>query len=79
MWERNITIDHLHVRTKEFVNTLIAVMSLLDSAVTSIYALNPMENQCCGTFKCMEQVKYTVHANFANSSVTVIKFHTLLC
>ena len=47
-------IDHLHARTKEFINTLIAVTSRLDAAVTGINVLNPMENQCCSTFKCMQ-------------------------
>ena len=39
-------IDHLHARTKEFINTLIiAVTSRLDAVVTSMNVLNPMENQ----------------------------------
>ena len=41
------TIDHLHVRTKEFINTLIVVTSRLDSVVTSMNVLNPMENRMC--------------------------------
>ena len=41
-------------KDKEFINTLIAVTSRLDAAVTGINVLNPMENQCCGTFKCMQ-------------------------
>ena len=71
-------IDHLHVRTKEFINMLIAVMSRLDAAVTSINVLNPMENQCCGMFKCMLCFKYMAHVNFTNNAVTAIKSHTLL-
>ena len=39
------SIDHLHARTKEFINTLIAVTSRLDAVVTSMNVLNPMENQ----------------------------------
>ena len=38
-------IDHLHARTKEFINTLIAVTSRLDAVVTSMNVLNPMENR----------------------------------
>ena len=38
-------IDHLYTRTKEFINTLIAVMSRLDAVVTSMNVLNPMEYQ----------------------------------
>ena len=70
-------IDHLYARTKEFINTLIAVTSWLDAAVTSINVLNPMENLCCGMFKCMQWFKYMIHVNFANSSVMATKFHTL--
>ena len=71
------TIDHLHIRTKEFINTLIVVTSQLDAAVTNINVLNPMENRCCGMFKCMLCFKYTVHVNFANNGVTAIKFYML--
>ena len=56
---------------------LIAVTSWLDAVVTSIKILNPMENQCCGTFKRMLLFKYTVHVNFVNNSVTAIQFYTL--
>ena len=42
-------------------------MSRLDAVVTSINVLNPMENQCCGVFKCMLCFKYTVYVKFANS------------
>ena len=38
-------IDHLHARTKEFINKLTAVMSQLDVVVASMNVLNPMENQ----------------------------------
>ena len=37
-------IDHSHVRTKEFINTLIAVMPRLDDVVASMNIVNPMEN-----------------------------------
>ena len=37
-------IDHLHARTKEFINTLIVVTSRLDAVITSMNVLNPMEN-----------------------------------
>ena len=43
--DTTIIIDHLYARTKEFINTLIAVMSRLDAVVTSMNVLNPMENQ----------------------------------
>ena len=48
-----VSIDHLQVRTKECINMLIVVTSQLDALVPSISVLNPMENCCCGRFKCM--------------------------
>ena len=45
---------------------------------TSTNVLNPMETQCCRTFKCMLCFKYMVHVNLANNSVMAIKFHMLL-
>ena len=47
------------------------------AVVTRINALNLMENQCCGTFKCMQQFKYTIHVIFMNNGATVIQFYTL--
>ena len=38
-------IDHLHIRTKEFINTLIVVMSPMDAVGVSLNVLNPMDNQ----------------------------------
>ena len=35
-------------------------MSWLDALVTSINVLNPIENQCCGTFKQMLWFEYSV-------------------
>ena len=46
--------------------------------VTSVNVLNPMENQCCGTFKLMLRFKYTVHVIFTNNGITAIQCHTLL-
>ena len=43
--EMCVIIDHLHARTKEFINALIAVTSRLDAVVNSMNVLNPMENQ----------------------------------
>ena len=47
-------VNHLHIRTKEYINTLIMVTSQLDAVVTSMNVLNPMEiddvshsNVCC--------------------------------
>ena len=33
--------------------------------VTSTNVLNPMETQCCRTFKCMLCFKYKMHVNLA--------------
>ena len=38
-------IEHLHAGTKEIINTLIVVMSQLDTVVASMNILNPMENR----------------------------------
>ena len=37
--------------------------------VTSINVLNPMENQCCSTFKLMLQFKYYFHKQWYNGDV----------
>ena len=37
-------IDYLHARTKEVINTLIAVTSWLDAVVACMNVSNPMEN-----------------------------------
>ena len=40
-----LATDHLHVRTKEFINTLIVVTSPMDAVGVSMNVLNPMDNQ----------------------------------
>ena len=61
-----IIIDHLHARTKEFINALIVVTSQLDAVVASLSVLQPVRFLLIYTLQLSLR---RIHATYCNYSI----------
>ena len=53
-------INHLHTRTKEFINMLVVVMPQLDTVVTSMNVLNPLDDVSHSNICCDLNIQYVL-------------------